>query len=494
MVESITPTELRMHLEFLASDELGGRYTLAPNFPIVARYLASHLKAYGFQGGGDHGDFLQSFTVISSKPVVEQSSFTLTTKGLSTDYGFGEFFPSQASGTGEASGQVVFVGMGISSRSQGHDDYANLDVKGKIVLLVPGVPAGVEQLRLGDDEQGVGAAQTHGAVGVIQVPQQRFAEVMNNKPLMELILSRETVHLWTRAESKIPVVMLGPELADKVLATLGLNLKTVYEAATNDQDLPPRATDFSSHMKVGMQETRIVTQNVIGILRGTDPKLKDEYVAFSAHYDHLKTGPKGEIFHGADDDGSGTSAILAIAHAISHYRPKRSVMIIFHAGEELGLLGSRYNTDVAPAVPLNRIAADLNIDMIGRSKAPDDHEKDDEHLSDPNTVYLVGADRISRELNEISKRTNADYQKLNLGYYYDLPENPEHMYFRSDHWSYAKHGIPVIFYFDGIHADYHQPTDTVDKIDFNKMTQITRLVFETGWRLANLDHELSKNN
>ena len=169
-------------------------------------------------------------------------------------------------------------------------------------------------------------------------------------------------------------------------------------------------------------------------------------------------------------------------------------MIIFHAGEELGLLGSKYNTDIAPAIPLDRIVADLNIDIIGRSKVPDDHDKADEHLSDANTVYLVGADRISKELNQISERTNADYQKLNLSYYYDQPENSEHFYFRSDHWSYAKHGIPVIFYCDGVHADYHQPTDTMDKIDFNKMTQITRLVFETGWRLANLDHELSKSN
>jgi len=163
MVESITPTELRMHLEFLASDELGGRYTLSPNFPVVARYLASNLRAYDFQGGGDHGDFLQSFPVISSKPVLAKSSFTLTRNGRGTDYAFGDFFPSQASGTGEASGQVIFVGMGISSRSQHHDDYANVDVKGKIVLLA-GISVGVEQLRLSDDEQSVGAAQAHGAL------------------------------------------------------------------------------------------------------------------------------------------------------------------------------------------------------------------------------------------------------------------------------------------------------------------------------------------
>jgi Zn-dependent M28 family amino/carboxypeptidase len=186
--------------------------------------------------------------------------------------------------------------------------------------------------------------------------------------------------------------------------------------------------------------------------------------------------------------------VLAIAHAMSLDRPRRSVMVIFHAGEELGLLGSEYNTDYAPAVPLGQIVADLNIDMIGRSKPAGDQNRLDQHLSDANTVYLVGDDRISKELHQISEETNSDYQKLNLDYYYNSPSNPERIYFRSDHWNYAKHGIPVIFYFDGTHVDYHRTTDTIDKIDFTKMTRVARLVFETGWRLANLDHRLSKDN
>jgi peptidase M28-like protein len=495
VVDSITPTELRMYLDFLASDELGGRYTLSPNFAIAARYLASHLKAYGFQGAGDHGDFLQSFNVTSSKPDLAKCSLAVTLGGQNTNYGIGDFFPSQSSASGEASGQVVFAGMGVSSRSQNHDDYANLDAKGKIVLIVSGgVPQGVDRAKLASNEEGVGAAQAHGAVAVIQIPQQRFIEFMKNRSLMDRFLTRESVHLATGDDAKIPAITLSPDLSEKVLSTLGLNLKGVFEAVKNHQALAPKTTEISAHVNMALQETRTATQNVVGVLPGTDPKLKNEYVVFSAHYDHLKTGPKGEIYHGADDDGSGTSAILAIAHAISLDPPKRSVMIMFHAGEELGLLGSEYNTDVAPAVPLDKIVADLNIDMIGRSKAPQDHEKADEHLSDANTVYLVGADRISKELNEISEQTNADYQKLNISYYYNDPDNPERIYFRSDHWNYAKHGIPVIFYFDGIHVDYHKPTDTVDKIDFTKMTQITRLVFETGWRLANLDHELSKSN
>ena len=138
------------------------------------------------------------------------------------------------------------------------------------------------------------------------------------------------------------------------------------------------------------------------------------------------------------------------------------------------------------------MVADLNIDMIGRSKPAGDNASLDEHLTDANTVYLVGSNRISSELHQISEDTNAQFQKMKLDYYYNDPNNPERIYFRSDHWNYAKHGVPIIFYFDGTHVDYHKPTDTVDKIDFTKLTNITRLVFETGWRLANLDHRLTK--
>jgi Zn-dependent M28 family amino/carboxypeptidase len=232
------------------------------------------------------------------------------------------------------------------------------------------------------------------------------------------------------------------------------------------------------------------TQNVVGVLEGADPKLKHEYVGFSAHYDHLKTGANGEIYHGADDDGSGTSAVLEIAESMSLRRPKRSIFVIFHVGEELGLLGAKYNADVKPAVPLEQLVVDLNIDMIGRSRPANDTNKDNEVLSGPNTVYVVGSDRISRQLHQLSEETNAQSARLNFDYTYNDPNHPERIYFRSDHWEYAKHGVPIIFYFTGVHADYHQPTDTIEKLDFEKMTKVARLVYETGWRIANLPKRL----
>jgi Zn-dependent M28 family amino/carboxypeptidase len=263
----------------------------------------------------------------------------------------------------------------------------------------------------------------------------------------------------------------------------------LIEKSSKGEELAPKALTATAKFTVAVDATKATAQNVVGVLNGSDPKLKSQYVTFSAHYDHLETRD-GHIYPGADDDGSGTAAVLTIAHALATTQPKRSLMIIFHAGEELGLLGSRYNTDYKPAVPLNDIVADLNIDMIGRSRLAGDTDEKDKNLTDANTVYLVGADRISKELNQISEQTNRDFEKLNLNYLYNDPKNPERIYYRSDHWNYAKHGIPIIFYFDGTHVDYHQPTDTIDKIDFEKMTKITRLVLETGWRLANLDHRV----
>lgn len=493
-VDSITPGELRMHLQFLASEELGGRYTLSPSFAIAARYLASHLEAYGFKGAGENGDFLQTFQVVSGKADTTKSLLEVTVGGKPIPYHFGDFYLPADGGTGEAQGQIVFVGSGISSPSQHHDDYAGLDVKGKIVLIVPGMPADVDISHLGESESGQGAARAHGAAGILQLPPQRLLELMKNKAFQERAASRETVRLARGAEGSLPAVTLGPSLAEDLLSAAGLDLKSIYATVSHKQKLQPKNLDITAKMAVAMQLTRSNTQNVAGILEGSDPKLKHEYVVFSAHYDHLKTGPGGEIYPGADDDGSGTTSVLTIAHAMSLERPKRSVLVIFHAGEELGLLGSEYNTDYAPVVPLNQIVADLNIDMIGRSKAPGDTATEDEHLTDANTVYLVGSNRISQELHQLSEETNAQFQKMKLDYHYNDPGDPERIYFRSDHWNYAKHGIPIIFYFDGTSVDYHRPTDTIEKIDFTKMTKVARLVFETGWRIANLDHRLANSH
>jgi hypothetical protein len=492
-VAAINPTELRMHLEFLSSDQLGGRYTLSPNFGIAAEYLATRLKAYGYKGAGDNGSYMQSFDVLTVKPDPAKTSLSMTIGGENSDYTYGDFY-NAGSREGAFEGGIVFVGYGISAPRLNHDDYAGLDVKGKWLIVVRGLPKDIDSSKLNDNESGQEAAKAHGAIGTISVPTStQFANMMKGDPYKQRNLNQESVRLAYNNNDRLPAITMGPAIAEKLLAQMDLTFDALGAKIKNGEPLQSKLLNASAKAKIALNVIAVKTQNVVATLEGTDPVLKDEYVTFSAHYDHLKTGKNGEIYHGADDDGSGTTTVLTIAHALSMQRPKRSVFIIFHAGEELGLLGSQYNTDRAPAVPLEKLIVDLNIDMIGRSKPAGDTAEGDKQLTDKDTIYVIGADRISPELNQISETTNSDFEKLKLDYLLNDPNHPERIYYRSDHWNYAKHGVPIIFYFDGIHVDYHQPTDTVDKIDFDKMTRVGRLVYETGWRLANLDHPLKKN-
>jgi len=230
------------------------------------------------------------------------------------------------------------------------------------------------------------------------------------------------------------------------------------------------------------KKRRIKGENVLGYIEGSD--LKDELIIITAHYDHLGKHDS-LIFNGADDDGSGTVATLEIAEAFmlakkAGHGPRRSVLIMPVSGEEKGLLGSKYYTK-NPIYPLENTVANLNIDMIGRL--------DDWHDT-ANYVYLIGADRLSQELHDISETVNSKHIGLNLDYKFNEEDDPNRYYYRSDHYNFAKNNIPVIFYFNGVHEDYHKVTDTVEKIDFEKVETITRLVFLTAWELANRDERI----
>jgi Zn-dependent M28 family amino/carboxypeptidase len=299
--------------------------------------------------------------------------------------------------------------------------------------------------------------------------------------------SSERAMLAADNSPRVPEVRLAPDASELLLSLIGLDLKKLNDAMEKHDPIPPAEMDARAKLTLAVKQQTRSTQNVVGILEGTDPKLKGEYVAFSAHYDHLKTAADGKIYPGADDDGSGTVAVLNIAKAIAEQHPKRSILVIFHAGEELGLLGSEYNADIAPIVPLDKIVTDLNIDMVGRTR---DANPKNAKIVDKDSIYVIGADKISQELADIHDKTNRDTEKLKFDMKYNDPNEPNRFYFRSDHWNYAKHGIPIIFWFDGTGEDYHQQTDTVDKIDFDKLARVARLVYATGYRVANLDHRL----
>ena len=223
-------------------------------------------------------------------------------------------------------------------------------------------------------------------------------------------------------------------------------------------------------------------ENIIGFIEGSD--LKDQIVVITAHYDHLGT-KDSLIYNGADDNGSGTVAIMEIAEAFMLAKkdgkgPRRSILIMPVSAEEKGLLGSKYYAE-NPIYPLENTIANLNVDMIGRI---------DDYHDNPNYVYLIGSDRLSTDLHDVSESINDKYINLELDYRYNDVEDPNRYYYRSDHYNFAKNNIPVIFYFNGVHEDYHRPSDTIEKLDFNKIKKISKLIFLTAWELANREERI----
>jgi len=241
---------------------------------------------------------------------------------------------------------------------------------------------------------------------------------------------------------------------------------------------------FQSIPKEYLGENYNDTENLLAFIEGTEKP--DEVIVISAHHDHEGVDSEGNIFNGADDDGSGTVAIMEIAQAfkeakINGHGPKRSILFLHLTAEEVGLQGSRFYTE-NPVFPLENTVANLNIDMIGRV--------DKSHINNPEYIYIIGADRISTELHFISEAVNNEFTNLDLDYKYNEESERNRYYYRSDHYNFAKHNIPVIFYFNGEHEDYHQVTDTADKIEYDILENRTKLIFATAWQLANRENRL----
>lgn len=446
-IESITATELRMHLSFLASQELGGRYTFSSGNQIAARYIASQLEAMGFRGAARDGSFFQKIEFQTVK--VDRALSRITLEG-SREFLYGSDFYSPDPNDCDLRGEMVFAA----------DE--KLDLQGRIAVATT--------------RQNLETLRERGAVAVLLLPETRSS------------ISWELVASASEAERRMqrlqrreaPVYFLNPRAATAVLRDLGIDFHALLEDISRQLPLPKAERSASVNIRVVTRRTSTISQNVVGVLDGHDPRLKAEYLLVSAHYDHLET-VGGQIFPGADDDASGVSAVLAIARAFTHTRPKRSVVAMFHTGEEIGLYGSRYFTEIDPLVPLNSIVACLNIDMIGRSRASEAESE----LTDANSVYVIGSDKHSSSLHRLSIETNKQLYRLGFDYRYNDESHPSRLFYRSDHYNYARKGIPVIFFFTGLHKDYHRPSDTIEKIDFNKMTRIARTVFAIGWNVAN---------
>jgi hypothetical protein len=563
---SITPAELKEWLTYIASDELEGRQIYTEGLGLAARYITDHLQEWGVKPGGDAGSYLQTVKVQGVR-TNSHASVTVDVNGQTRTFkdGEGVIFPRNMGGKQTlTSGDLEFIGYGLQVPSASIDDYANVTAKGKVIVFMgaqgpTALPSGSGRLLFGRAR----AALDKGAVAVIGTggfggrggagrgtppqggpPQATQAAPPQGQPTAAAAEGAQPQGQRGQAAQPAgggrggfgaqpdngdfttvqhfdlpiaPSVTAQDEFFEFLFSGSDVKYADLKQKVDKREPLPRFPLKgvkitFNVDADYTVVRTRL-THNVVGIVPGTDAKLKDTYVAFGAHYDHIgyrenpaagffgagtnaggcvgqtRPTPKpGDIVNnGADDDGSGTVALMAVARAFAlGPKPKRSLLLVWHSGEEAGLYGSRYEADY-PAVPLEKIVAQLNIDMIGRNRC--------DQPSEANTVYVVGSDRISTELHNIDEDANASLPKpMKLDYEMNDPADPESIYTRSDHYSYAAKGIPIIFYTTGLHRDYHFLTDEVDKIEFPKMATITQLVYTTGMRVANLDHAPVRDN
>lgn len=487
--EMITANQLQDYLEFIASDELEGRDTPSRGLDVAAKFIATNLSRWGVKPGGDNGTFMQRFAL--QKSVVDSTQTVLEINGQRFKFGT-DFLVHSAAGAGTASAPLIYVGHGMMIKAKNIDAFAGLDVKGKIVVWTSEFPKGVSFADLsgkqGEDWQfaAFNAAQ-HGAVGGIAIGSFQTLTFWEQTRRNSTITGTLAVEKFQGEQRKVPVLALAPRAAQALFQGEQHGAAKVFNSAASGEPVP--SFSFKPEKKISFtvvaKNEKVFTQNVIGVLEGSDASLKREYVALGAHYDHVGVGTpiNGDaIYNGADDDGSGTVSILAIAEAFAKgARPKRSLLFVWHAGEEKGLWGSKYFTE-NPTVPIDKIVAQLNLDMVGRAQKANDANTG---LAQQNEVFVVGSKKMSTELGVLSETVNKAYYNLAFNYKYDDPQDPEKIFFRSDHFNYALKGIPIIFYTDGEHEDYHKVTDHVEKIDFENMLKISRTVYAMAQELGN---------
>ena len=492
-VDTIAANQMKDYLTFIASDEMEGRDTPSRGLDTTAKFLAMNLSRWGFKPAGDNGTFFQRIELLRNrtdggKTKVEFNERVLT---LGTDY-----IPGRA---GNVSGQLVYAGNGWLMKSKEMDAYKDMDPKGRIAIVFGAPnsrPRGTSMADFGKQGQdymnAADYARSKGVVGLIYVADSQYlANWQRNLQMTTQRGSTVVAKFQNVTGPSLPSIVISLEMANALLAGESQTAAIIANAGSGALPASFLMNDSKKvTLNVASSTETIPTQNVVAVWEGSDPQLKSEYVAIGAHYDHVGSGclPAGEdtICNGADDDGSGTTAMLAMAEALAKAptRPKRSILFVWHCGEEKGLWGSRYFTEY-PTVPINAIVAQLNMDMIGRTKADGDTNTRNKDLTGPNGIYVIGSTMMSTELGDIVNAVNKSYLNLTFDTRYDDPKDPNRFFYRSDHYNYAKKGIPIIFFFDGVHEDYHRKSDTADKIDYQKMEKVTRTVYMTAWEIAN---------
>ena len=486
---TITDADLKKHLTIVAGAEMEGRETASPGQRKAASYIENSFKDIGLKSPSQLKNYQQTY------PLYKDTLLSSSLKLGKTKYEFGKDYivntstPLKLDVKGK---DIVFVGYGIADKN--YDEYAGKDVAGKIVFFFAGEPkingkslsTGMSRNAGWSTNKKMLLAKQKGAVAAFIYSTDVISKTaVDNARKTNIIYPRPI----TKENERIAYATVLSNVAKGIFGEKVFNdLSTKAKAGQllNTTTLKP---ELKIRFEYKKKQQLFTSTNVIGYLEGTDKK--DEYVFLTAHYDHL--GKRDSIiYYGADDDGSGTVSVIEIAEAFAKakaegYGPRRTVVFMTVSGEEKGLWGSEYYSD-NPLFPLEKTTVDLNIDMVGRSD-PDRKTGDS-----TNYVYVVGDDKISSELKTISTAVNKKYTNLELDYKYNDPNDKERIYYRSDHYNFARKGVPIIFYYDGmLRPDYHRPSDTIEKINFQLMEKRARFIFLTAWDMANRDHMLKRD-
>lgn len=497
-LRGIRQEDLRADLTFLASDALEGRWSLRRGSEVAIQFVAAEFAKAGLKPAAG-GSFLQAVPLIEYRVDAARTTLAFERGGARKAWHYGQDFWGGFPDETVVRAPVVFAGYGVTAPEFGYDDYGGLDARGKIVLVFDHEPQendpasvfnGTGNTRHANALVKVLNAQKHGAVGVLLAsepnrkhpsPQQRTATI----PGGTVRTRRLPPQALADGEARIPLLSVSDAVLADLLTGTGhrpAELQAAIDAALRPASMP--LAGVKADMRIALSERRRGdSANVVGMLEGSDPRLNNETIIYSAHYDHDGDWD-GQIRPGADDDGSGTVGVLALARAFARNaeRPRRTLLFIAFAAEERGLLGAYYYA-AHPLRPLETTRAVINFDMIGRNEAP---SKQTDGLVEiapdtSNELGLIGTN-YSPDYRAVVERENREVG-LSLTYKWDR-DAALNIFQRSDQFPFALRNIPAVWWFTGFHPDYHQTTDTVDRINFSKMEKILRLAYLAGWRMA----------
>ncbi len=492
---NISKQNLVNDLTYLAGASCVGRGSDQEGILAAAKFIEDRLENLGipaFQGATQNQEFLKGYrqNVPLKKEIINAVDLRISDDAFNYKNQF--WVNTGYTETSIAAKDLVFVGYGINAK--GFNELEG-DLTNKVIVVLEGEPTSSDGKSLIDPEKNQSvwgqsisfklsavSAKNPAAILVITKNFKNIAQLYQYRaehPQIKLNIPVDSSATFFITQNPvIPTFFMNEKMSAKVLKLLRISEKKVLKSYR--KQLKPIRKTVKENFNASISRTidTFESPNIMAFLPGSD--LSQEVLVVSAHYDHL--GIEGEeIYYGADDNGTGTVALLALAQAYVENikkgkRPKRSILFLWVTAEEKGLLGSNFFTE-KPPFEINNIVANLNIDMIGRT--------DKAHENNSKYIYIIGGDRTSLDLHNLNEQANAESVNIELDYTFNDPKDPNRYYYRSDHYNFVKNGIPAIFYFSGIHDDYHKPTDTVDKIDFDKMKTIIELVYRTSWMIVN---------